>query len=336
MPKAKPVSLHPLNFERLSMRSCVLILCALVLSLSAASLGANQSESAEPVKSKSSSPPARDKQKSSPRKKSDVSQKIPPASAEPLKIATQPTPDPKQQPIDNKPEQPYIEWFWPPVWSNWALVLAAIVTARIALRTLKVIERQADAARDAAAAALEEARAITMSERAYVKMTHLPPGLHFEEGGWYWVQLRIQNSGRTPARITARCINTQYFSPSEAPPGTPDYSEGVVDTVGAFLVTGDHVGNTLRAQFPGEEAESNIRAGHGRFLIFGYVDYIDQFRQRHRAGYGREYSALLDDPENYPAEDFPRRSNLVFVPEFNYNYDRLRQRGEGHDWNEPV
>ena len=56
----------------------------------------------------------------------------------------------------------------------------------------------------------------------------------------------------------------------------------------------------------------------------GYVDYIDQFGQRHRGGYARVYDPRLDTE--------PSRNNLLFITQKGYNYDRLRKRGEGSDW----
>lgn len=170
-------------------------------------------------------------------------------------------------------------------------------------------------------------------ERAYVKMSQWPPGLNFNESGQsYFVRFRIENCGHTPARITTRCINVQYLNNDQSLPLQPDYSAGVIDTVEAFLLPSEHVGNTLSALFSGEQVKQLVRAGKSRMVIFGYVDYIDQFGQRHRAGYGREYSVILDERDRYTTEDFLRRSNLAFIQEPNYNYDRERQLGEGDDW----
>jgi hypothetical protein len=52
--------------------------------------------------------------------------------------------------------------------------------------------------------------------------------------------------------------------------------------------------------------------------LYGYVDYVDCFNQRHRAGYAREYD--------------PATGTLIFATQPGYNYDRLRIKGEGSDW----
>ena len=62
---------------------------------------------------------------------------------------------------------------------------------------------------------------------------------------------------------------------------------------------------------------------HTLYLI-GYVDYIDQFGQRHRGGYARMYKPLTVLLQN--------QNNLFYVIQEGYNYDRLRKRGEGEDW----
>jgi hypothetical protein len=51
------------------------------------------------------------------------------------------------------------------------------------------------------------------------------------------------------------------------------------------------------------------------------VDYIDAFGERHRGGYARIYD---------PQPGVP--NNLGFVAQDGYNYDRLRDEGEGRDW----
>lgn len=51
---------------------------------------------------------------------------------------------PAHQQTDNpqgKPQYPY-EWFWPPIWSNWGLILVAAIAAHAALKTLGGIDAQ--------------------------------------------------------------------------------------------------------------------------------------------------------------------------------------------------
>ena len=65
------------------------------------------------------------------------------------------------------------------------------------------------------------------------------------------------------------------------------------------------------------EASQGIK----QLFIFGYVDYIDMFEQRHRAGFARRY--------NHSAQD---ETKLVFVDQPDYDYDSERLAGHGKDW----
>jgi hypothetical protein len=78
--------------------------------------------------------------------------------------------------------------------------------------------------------------------------------------------------------------------------------------------------------FPVTDREvEDIPRGEKIFYVYGYVDYIDQFGQRHRAGYARRFKP----------GDSSQNDNLLFVTQEGYNYDRQRQPGEGRDWGDP-
>lgn len=316
----------------------MLILTVSGLFLNEPSLRANESEKAEAVKSSSPSPPPGNKQKSAPKKQSAISQRSPSPPAESLKVVTQPTPDQKQHTSDNKAEQSYYDWFWPPVWSNWALILVAMLAARIALRTLSVIERQAEAARVAAAAALEEAKAITLSERAYVKMSHRPPGLKpIAASPVYEVHLQVKNFGRTPATVTSVVLAPKILSHDDPLPTTPEYTPGTGQHIRRiFLVREDEFFTYQHFTILSPDF-GLIENGTKDLCIYGYVDYMDQFGTRYRAGYARRYDPRENiRPPDISDEAFRNRSNLHYVTQPGYNYDRPRQPGEGNDWDEPV
>ena len=317
--------------------SCALLL--VVLGLSPETLNASGEPSPKPIRSKFPSPPVRIQQEP---QRQIQTQKASSDKSLPRESSRQPQPKSQQDRAAGYPEWTS-HWLWKEVnWSGVGQILVTAIGLWIIWLTLRSIQSQAKATKDAATAALRQAESITTSERAYVKMSHLPPGLIFgPEARAYWIAIRIENFGRTPARITATVIKTQYFPPGESPPSLPDYSRGVEQLGGAFMVPHDNVGQTISGMFGSsriEEAviEEAVRAGRGRWLVFGYVDYIDKFGKRHRAGYAREYNKELDDPSRYSAEDYPKRSNLSFVVEPDYNYDRERQRGEGEDWDVPV
>ena len=92
----------------------------------------------------------------------------------------------------------------------------------------------------------------------------------------------------------------------------------------AFLVSNDSFNVSCSLLILGDVQFNNITMGELQLFVVGYVDYVDQFRERHRSGYGRRYAHDADG------------NNLVFIDARGYNYDRVRLPGEGNDWNEPA
>jgi hypothetical protein len=174
-------------------------------------------------------------------------------------------------------------------------------------------------------------------ERAYVKMSHDPPGLNFEKPiGAFWLRSNIKNYGRTPARISDVLITFKILPSSDSLPRIPEYQKlpGSRESPKAFLVTEDEF--FISALFDMKPVDPvDIDAGVMKLWVYGYVDYIDNFKQRHRAGYARVYQHQADDPSIYAGDEmFKKRSNLVFVTQAGYNYDRPRKKDEGNDWDE--
>lgn len=208
-------------------------------------------------------------------------------------------------------------------------IVLAVVTAMLACYTARLWRATTDLVRDSGDTARKELR-------AYVKMSHNPPGLTFETSkGVFRVTVHVKNYGRTPARTTNALVKYGVLSSSEPLPDRPDYTKDKATHEGlmAFLVAGDEA--FLSMAFSGVPSESlgAVALKTKKLWLYGYVDYIDQFGQRHRAGWARLYDPDRDDRQYYPSdEDFARRSNLVFVTKEGYNYDRERIRGEGNDW----
>jgi hypothetical protein len=151
-------------------------------------------------------------------------------------------------------------------------------------------------------------------------MSHMPPGLVFTTDGRVSVTIRVQNFGRTPATVTDVNVTPFALRTNLPLPLTPTYrGTHVFPSTRAFLVADDHIFTTQ--SFPLPEFQQ-VMVGQLRLYLFGYVDYVDAFGQRHRGGYGRMFVA--DQHEN----------NLVFVPNTSFNFDTIRQPGEGNDWNE--
>jgi hypothetical protein len=141
---------------------------------------------------------------------------IPAPSAAPSEINIQvKAPSPEQKTSN------WHEWFWPPEWANWALVIVATWTAIVALDTLREIrnevviardelkhtEKFADAASKSAEAAALSAQSVINAERAWLIVTadmvsnmQKVKGSSYRFGfGFNW---RVKNGGKTTAFIT--------------------------------------------------------------------------------------------------------------------------------------
>lgn len=186
------------------------------------------------------------------------------------------------------------------------------------------------AAKDAgksADAALKTAKSIETAERAYVKLSHVAPGLGFDELGGVWVQLRVRNFGKTPARVNEVRVEFRYLPDILAIPVDPPAIEKREDVL-AFLVPDDEFFFTHQRAL-GNTVLDNVRKGVGTLLVWGYIDYTDAFDQRHCAGYGRVYGAGRDiQGTTQSDESFNQRSNLDLVTQQAYNYDRPYKDGQ--------
>jgi hypothetical protein len=217
--------------------------------------------------------------------------------------------------------------------------IAAIATTVIAwlTRVLVVIGRRTDAH-------------FRVSERGYVKLSHLPPGIYWE---WprnadaryakkgereFWVRfdIRVKNFGNTPATIRDIRLIRKPVAKGERLPERPDYSDGTVNPMDAFLVKGDEFIHQARIVISDPDAVAIWESKRDLFL-FGYVEYTDWFGDVHRGGYARRYDRERDgiavpkvDPDNalLRTEELAERNNLPFVDQRHYNYD-ITQNADG-------
>ncbi len=132
-----------------------------------------------------------------------------------------------------------------------------------------------------------------VTERAYVKMSHVSEkrdGLQWLQGGSGQADIRMEttNSGRSPARVTATFLAAKVFSDDvESQIGFP-YPDRDVIRGHAFLVPSDAIFTTNSFEITPEEYAA-VESGDATLIIYGYVDYTDQFGDCYRGGYGRQY-----------------------------------------------
>jgi len=250
----------------------------------------------------------------------------------------------------------------------WLLSLSdtimALLTAAIGLIAFIQVRRMGETN--------EHMRAV---ERAYVTMSHHPPGilpvaerLDGDLPRWkhrLTLRMKVQNHGNTPAKITRALV--QVIMTTAPFPPNPSYTETEGRDGHVSLVKDDSYSITIPYEFSGtgEKAWDLCGSlgvlhnqGH-RLYVIGYVDYIDKFDHRHRAGYGRVYEPAIDDRKSpayqrpnsgndggggglgatvksygthYDGALYDARNNMVLLTMPGYNYDRPRAKGEGTDW----
>jgi len=215
---------------------------------------------------------------------------------------------------------------------RWTIVLAVatIVLAIVAagqlgmfLFQLKLMTQATKDAGDAARSAKTSAEAVMLAERAYVKMSHVRPGVQWIEGNkeLFRIQVEVKNHGRTPASVTdvkigARLLENDVLLQEPFP-----YPKREVNP-NAFLVPDEAFFHDCHFPLRGKDF-TDAKSGWKKLWIFGHVDYIDTFATRHRSGYVRVYISAVDNG---------KANNLFYMPEARYNYDRRREPGEGTDW----
>jgi hypothetical protein len=178
--------------------------------------------------------------------------------------------------------------------------------------------------------------------RAYVKASPCPPGIQIgsstQISGMEGLtcNLEIRNYGQTPATVTDVITKAVILTKTDKLPQIPEYGEaGNSGLFGTFLVKDESFFKLYGEFAPIGTNIGNVKTGEIILYFYGYVDYIDAFRQRHRGGFGRVFYPAIDDRSLYKTEeDFTKRCNLIFLSQGGYNYDRPRKKGEGNDWDE--
>jgi hypothetical protein len=203
-----------------------------------------------------------------------------------------------------------------------AAIATAIATVYIAKFTIKLSDVGHQQAQDA-----------RIIQRAYVTISHNRPGIDVKgNSGILYFDFTIENFGQTPANISDILIKPVVVTGGTSLPTIPDYSAKRTVFRKAFLVSKDKFAIFEVLQITQQEI-AGVKDHAYDLYIIGYVDYLDKFGDRHRAGYARKYAPVQDmRPGDMSDEVYATRNNLFFVPREGYNYDRLRARGEGIDW----
>lgn len=227
-------------------------------------------------------------------------------------------------------------------------VAAAAVVA--ALRAADSSQVSADAAQASNAALLRADTNFQMAERAYLAVINDDEGLivsKMEHKDVLYnqdfihncvVRFIATNRGNTPARVTDTLFDVYADDlPIPRPPVYDRTAQKTPPGLRAYLVKDSAVRIKLKFTWPREFARK-VTHGEAPGWIYGYVDYIDAFGVRHRAGYARKIKptqlpTFFQDTEteeffNSYQLEFERLSDI-------YNYDRIRVPGEGIDWDEP-
>ena len=234
---------------------------------------------------------------------------------------------------ESKTPEKQQEWFSELLKINIADIVIACFTVVIGIWTICLT----NATRNLAAISEKQEESTRIIERAYVKISHCPPGLvgTCNINGHYVAHLNIKNFGETPATITSFFVTFKMLPHETTLPDNPEYGTETGEPIKVFLVRNDEFFTYRKVTLSSGDFQ-RIETKVIDLYIYGYVNYVDQFGIRHQSGYARFYDPGQNIRQSgVTDEEFANRSNLNFVTNPNYNYDRERKPGDGNDWNEP-
>lgn len=194
-------------------------------------------------------------------------------------------------------------------------------------RTTRHTKIAAEAAQKSADASLQAATANMFTTRAYVRISTCPPGIIFIEQPipQLTCRLEIKNYGETPAHITDIVIQAKISEIGQLLPDIPDFDNAKrYPCSNAFLVRGESISyHFFNDSILTKTLITDIKDGKSILNLYGQVDYIDTFGNRHRGGFGQNYYPAHDQRRNYSSDEaFTTRNNLTFLMQADYNYDR--------------
>jgi hypothetical protein len=235
-----------------------------------------------------------------------------PHAAIPVVIVAMPSPGRSPTP-GTKHEDAEERWWWPPVPSNWALIVVTTVYAILAYRTLLTIRRQAESAEDVARIAGVSAQAAQTAADAATKNADIAARTleHMELAERPWVAFRligdqgfdvlnelrtdpahrqpppivqvdvryaVTNVGRTVARVTAFSLVTSVEDPDELPP-EPAYPRSDRQPPYALAPKASYrewVSYSLT-----KPARDDLLADRRALIVYGEVRYLDSGDSEH-------------------------------------------------------
>ncbi|HYB91917.1 MAG TPA: hypothetical protein VEC38_12830 [Candidatus Binataceae bacterium] len=290
MPKAKPVScVRGASMGRSSIW-CVTALIASALLLSAASGNTGSVVL----------PSVPNQQQSQTNKQVGSTPNPPPSTSTTVPATSTSTAGPKDE-RGTSHSAGWQAWFWPPNWSNWALVVVAIIAACIAVRTLKEIARQsrtatintriaaraANAAKLSADAAKQSAdtssRELVIANRAYLYLSEVTIRFYeaenvFEEDTRYKYEIvyPIFNGGQTPALYLGPFARTIV---SGKPPQQTSEAALTLDRPQSAVIppNTETPVRGIYSSFVSEEELDDLRAGKRKLFFYGGLTYLDIF-----------------------------------------------------------
>lgn len=235
-------------------------------------------------------------------------------------------------------DDPMIRYtFWLMIFTG-VLAISTIGLWFVTFLAGKDTKKAADAAQKSADAALQAATANIFMGRAYVKITSCSPGIifimHPIPPPHLACKLEIKNYGETPACITDIMIQATILEVGQLLPDIPNFDGAKrYKFSNAFLVRSESIFyHFFDETILTEALIVDIKEGNKILCLYGFVDYIDAFGNRHRGGFGQNYYQVYDRRENYASDEaFTARNNLTFLMQAGYNYDRQRKDGEGRE-----
>jgi hypothetical protein len=207
------------------------------------------------------------------------------------------TPDHKTKGENNRPSD--YRWVFDGLL---ALFTGALVLVTVGLLIVAWLHRQTYEATLAARKVIE---------RAYVSMSHFPPGLQFIQTTQdIRATIKLTNSGHTPADVIGYDFTLVHVPLVSSP------TRRQVPTNEPLLSIMPNDSISVWANVPSMiEVMHQIQNGSVPAFLIGWVVYRDRFGKRHRSGYGRRF--VIPPPGITPAD----WTNLVFVDVPGYNYE---------------